>query len=78
MGDENLKMKIPSSINNHKSEDELWKQILSQTGEEVVYSEIGEITVTNSQHKRTRFLNRGIAARFKFSNARRQAVTGDK
>lgn len=78
MGDENLKMKIPSSINNHKPEDELWKQILSQTGEEVVYSETGEITVTNSQHKRTRFLNRGIAARFKFSNKRRQVVTGDK
>lgn len=86
MGGERIgipKMKIPSPINSNKPIDEIWKKILSKSGEEIVFLEpgqsyFGDAIITNNHHDRTRFLNRGIAARFKFSNKRRQIVTGDK
>jgi len=62
-----------------KNIDETWKKILSKTGEEFYYRpEEDNYYLTNNNSERTRFLNRGISARFKFSNQRRKIITGDK
>lgn len=54
--------------------DHIWKQILCNTGEFWEENDYGEFYLTNNNHKRSSYLNQGIATRFKFSNKRKELL----
>lgn len=65
-------LKLPLEIKG-RNIDEIWKKILSKTGE-FLKEDKDSTTLTNNNHKRTKFLNKGICNRFKFSNKRRKEI----
>lgn len=73
------KLKIPSNISKDNDIDNIWRKILSKTGEHYISKDsFSEPYLTNNNIARTKYLNNGICARFKFSNKRRQIIMGDE